>query len=85
MADGSALDARGKRNLVITPGAKLERDMTRANAAMSSLMSGRDLPEPEASDGRVVATFTSNFDAAIRLFWRNPETGERVLNWAEIK
>ena len=46
------------------------------DAAMKALMSGRDLP-PEKP---VVATFTSSLDAAVRLFWRNPETGEEVLN-----
>ena len=46
------------------------------DAAMKALMSGRDLP-PEQP---VVATFTSSLDAAVRLFWRNPETGEEVLN-----
>ena len=44
--------------------------------AMKALMSGRDLP-PEQP---VVATFTSSLDAAVRLFWRNPDTGEEVLN-----
>jgi len=46
------------------------------DAAMKALMSGRDLP-PEQP---VVATFTSSLDAAVRLFWRNPDTGEEVLN-----
>ena len=46
------------------------------DAAMKALMSGRDLP-PEKP---VVATFTSSLDAAVRLFWKNPDTGEEVLN-----
>ena len=46
------------------------------DAAMRALMSGRDLP-PEQP---VVATFTSSLDAAVRLFWKNPDTGEEVLN-----
>ena len=46
------------------------------DAAMKALMSGRDLP-PEQP---VVATFTSSLDAAVRLFWKNPDTGEEVLN-----
>ncbi|XRB15916.1 hypothetical protein RI054_11g57580 [Pseudoscourfieldia marina] len=37
-ADGSALDARAKEKLVITPGAKLERDVTRANGSMQDLL-----------------------------------------------
>ena len=46
------------------------------DAAMKALMSGRDLP-PEQP---VVATFTSSLDAAVRLFWKTPDTGEEVLN-----
>ena len=38
VADGSALDARGKRGLVITPGAKQERDMTRAKGSMHVIL-----------------------------------------------
>ena len=30
--------------------------------------------------GSGVATFTSSLDAAVRLFWKNPDTGEEVLN-----
>ena len=31
-----------------------------------------------ASASAVVATFTSSLDATVRLFWRNPDTGEEV-------
>ncbi len=54
----------------------LDNDEDTIDEAMKALMSGRDLP-PEQP---VVATFTSSLDAAVRLFWRNPETGEEVLN-----
>ena len=38
VADGSALDARAKEKLVITPGAKQERDMTRAKGSMHVIL-----------------------------------------------
>ena len=38
VADGAALDARGKRGLNISPGANLERDMTRANGSMHDIL-----------------------------------------------
>ena len=53
-----------------------DEEVHTVDAAMKALMSGRDLP-PEQP---VVATFTSSLDAAVRLFWKNPDTGEEVLN-----